>query len=172
MTRLAVACFLLVAGACTQPAQAPGATPDAGAAGPRAAPVPLVAARSPLDAADAGPLAAPAQPSDAGQVVRFVALGDTGHGNADQTRVGDAVGALCAAQGCDFVVLLGDNFYPTGVTSTVAVASPLPAALFRITRAWMNSWRSNCASTLYCNCELDSSRLAAYRTSAMRALMG
>ncbi len=28
------------------------------------------------------------------------------------------MGALCKAQGCDFVVLLGDNFYPTGVAST------------------------------------------------------
>jgi hypothetical protein len=50
--------------------------------------------------------------------VRFVALGDTGKGNAEQTQVGNAVGALCAAQGCDFVVLLGDNFYPTGVSGT------------------------------------------------------
>ncbi|MEW5741645.1 MAG: metallophosphoesterase, partial [Myxococcota bacterium] len=50
--------------------------------------------------------------------VRFVALGDTGKGNAEQTQVGNAVGALCAAQGCDFVVLLGDNFYPSGVSGT------------------------------------------------------
>lgn len=58
--------------------------------------------------------------SDAGSrgVVRFIALGDTGKGNADQAQVGDAMGAVCRAQGCDFVVLLGDNFYPTGVTST------------------------------------------------------
>ncbi|GMU61999.1 MAG: hypothetical protein AMXMBFR34_37620 [Myxococcaceae bacterium] len=48
--------------------------------------------------------------------VRFVALGDTGKGNTEQAQVGNAVGALCAAQGCDFVVLLGDNFYPTGVS--------------------------------------------------------
>ncbi len=51
-------------------------------------------------------------------VVRFVALGDQGKGNADQKRVGDAIGALCVAQGCDFVTLLGDNFYESGVTST------------------------------------------------------
>ncbi|MEW6434403.1 MAG: metallophosphoesterase, partial [Myxococcota bacterium] len=50
--------------------------------------------------------------------VRFVALGDTGKGNAEQTQVGNAIGALCASQGCDFVVLLGDNFYPSGVSST------------------------------------------------------
>jgi predicted phosphodiesterase len=50
--------------------------------------------------------------------VRFVAVGDTGKGDAQQAQVGRAIGALCASQGCDFVVLLGDNFYPTGVSST------------------------------------------------------
>lgn len=55
--------------------------------------------------------------SDAG-TVRFIALGDTGKGNAGQHQVGAAMGSLCAAQGCDFVVLLGDNFYPNGVGST------------------------------------------------------
>lgn len=56
--------------------------------------------------------------ADAGTVVRFVAIGDTGKGNAGQATVGAAIGTVCAAQGCDFVVLLGDNFYPSGVTST------------------------------------------------------
>jgi tartrate-resistant acid phosphatase type 5 len=55
---------------------------------------------------------------DAGAVVRFIAVGDTGKGNTGQTAVGTAMGQLCAAQGCDFVVLLGDNFYPSGVSST------------------------------------------------------
>ena len=55
---------------------------------------------------------------DAGPVVRFVAVGDTGKGNAGQRLVGASIGALCAASGCDFVVLLGDNFYPNGVGST------------------------------------------------------
>jgi predicted phosphodiesterase len=32
--------------------------------------------------------------------------------------VGAAIGKHCAAKGCDFVVLLGDNFYPSGVAST------------------------------------------------------
>ncbi len=68
---------------------------------------------------DAG-LLAPAvdSPLDAGVVVRFLAVGDTGKGNPEQHQVGAAMGALCAAKGCDFVVLLGDNFYPSGVTST------------------------------------------------------
>ncbi len=55
---------------------------------------------------------------DAGVPVRFIAIGDTGKGNLGQTQVGAAMGRVCAAQGCDFVVLLGDNFYPSGVDST------------------------------------------------------
>ena len=47
--------------------------------------------------------------------VRFVALGDTGEGNADQARVATAMETVCAAQGCDFALLLGDNFYDVGV---------------------------------------------------------
>jgi predicted phosphodiesterase len=50
--------------------------------------------------------------------VRFVAIGDTGKGNAGQKQVGQSIGTHCATNGCDFVVLLGDNFYPTGVGST------------------------------------------------------
>jgi tartrate-resistant acid phosphatase type 5 len=55
---------------------------------------------------------------DAGAAVRFVAMGDTGKGNPGQYKVGAAVAAHCVAKGCDFVVLLGDNFYPSGVDST------------------------------------------------------
>ena len=47
--------------------------------------------------------------------VRFVALGDTGEGNADQYAVAAAMETVCAAQGCDFALLLGDNFYDVGV---------------------------------------------------------
>jgi len=56
---------------------------------------------------------------DAGttSIVRFVAFGDQGKGNQAQYKVGDAVGKVCATKGCDFVLLLGDNFYPTGVGS-------------------------------------------------------
>jgi tartrate-resistant acid phosphatase type 5 len=54
--------------------------------------------------------------ADAG-VVRFVAIGDVGKGNGGQRAVGQALGTVCSQRGCDFVVLLGDNFYPSGVNS-------------------------------------------------------
>ena len=50
--------------------------------------------------------------------VRFIAIGDTGKGNADQRKVAIAMRDLCAAKGCDFVLMLGDNIYDTGVAST------------------------------------------------------
>ncbi|NVB81315.1 MAG: hypothetical protein HOV81_23160 [Kofleriaceae bacterium] len=56
---------------------------------------------------------------DAGtSAVKFIAMGDTGKGNADQRRVAVAIRDLCAAKGCDFVLMLGDNIYDTGVTTT------------------------------------------------------
>lgn len=51
-------------------------------------------------------------------VVRFVAMGDTGKGNAGQKNVAAAVKAKCDQDGCDFIQLLGDNFYDSGVSST------------------------------------------------------
>ncbi len=48
--------------------------------------------------------------------LRFVAMGDTGKGNDGQKKVGDAVAAKCAKDGCDFVQLLGDNVYDSGVS--------------------------------------------------------
>ncbi|MBL8717457.1 MAG: metallophosphoesterase [Myxococcales bacterium] len=66
----------------------------------------------PTDATDA------VGPADAGFVpVRFVAIGDTGKGNTTQTDIGKAVAAKCAKDGCDFVQLLGDNIYDSGVSS-------------------------------------------------------
>ncbi|MEK7703469.1 MAG: metallophosphoesterase [Myxococcota bacterium] len=50
-----------------------------------------------------------------GAVLRFAALGDTGTGNARQQQVAAALAATCARDGCDFVLLLGDNFYDHGV---------------------------------------------------------
>ena len=49
--------------------------------------------------------------------VRFIALGDTGKGNADQRKVAVAIRDLCAMRGCDFVLMLGDNIYDAGVDS-------------------------------------------------------
>jgi tartrate-resistant acid phosphatase type 5 len=51
------------------------------------------------------------------QVVHFVAIGDTGEGNENQYMVGQAIAQLCAQKGCDFGLLLGDNFYDSGVSS-------------------------------------------------------
>jgi len=62
----------------------------------------------------------PGIPSDGAptEELRFAVMGDTGVGNTDQKKVGDAIAAKCAKEGCDFVQLLGDNFYDTGVSST------------------------------------------------------
>lgn len=51
------------------------------------------------------------------QVVRFVAVGDTGKGNDTQKAVAAAMTEVCAEKGCDFALLLGDNLYPDGMTS-------------------------------------------------------
>lgn len=50
-------------------------------------------------------------------VVRFVAFGDQGEGNEAQQMVANAAEVVCAERGCDFALLLGDNFYDVGVTS-------------------------------------------------------
>jgi len=50
--------------------------------------------------------------------LRFVALGDTGKGNAEQFKVAAAMKQVCDARGgCAFGVLLGDNLYPSGADS-------------------------------------------------------
>lgn len=51
-------------------------------------------------------------------MLRFVALGDTGKANEGQYAVGRALAVACEQRGgCAFGMLLGDNFYPTGVDS-------------------------------------------------------
>jgi hypothetical protein len=48
--------------------------------------------------------------------VTFIAMGDTGEGNTDQSLVADAIKTVCDNNGgCDFVILLGDNIYDGGV---------------------------------------------------------
>ena len=41
--------------------------------------------------------------------VRFVAIGDAGEGNDAQFAVADVVEQVCADQGCDFAIYLGDD---------------------------------------------------------------
>jgi len=61
----------------------------------------------------------PAPVTQAGpQEVRFFTFGDWGTGTASQSAVAEAVTQNCMALGCDFGLFLGDNFYPTGVSST------------------------------------------------------
>lgn len=55
---------------------------------------------------------------DAKSVVRFVAIGDQGRGNQGQHDVAKAMAAKCLQNGCDFVQLLGDNIYDSGVDGT------------------------------------------------------
>lgn len=75
---------------------------------------PLVASLALLLAAlPPGPAVAQQAPAD--DTLRFVAVGDTGTGTPDQFRVADGLRRVCEARGCDFVLLLGDNFYPAGV---------------------------------------------------------
>ncbi|MEW5855425.1 MAG: metallophosphoesterase [Myxococcota bacterium] len=47
--------------------------------------------------------------------VRFVAMGDTGTGSDGQYAIAAQVKQKCDAEGCDFVILLGDNIYDSGV---------------------------------------------------------
>jgi acid phosphatase len=49
--------------------------------------------------------------------IAFVFLGDAGSGEAPQYAVGSAIHEWCGQNPCDFVALLGDNFYDNGVTS-------------------------------------------------------
>lgn len=63
-------------------------------------------------------MASPAPTAPPATTLRFVAVGDTGTGSESAYLVASAIGAKCAAEGCDFITLLGDNIYPGGVTST------------------------------------------------------
>lgn len=47
----------------------------------------------------------------------FLFFGDSGEVTPDQARVATAMGTFCAGEPCEFVALLGDNFYPSGVAS-------------------------------------------------------
>jgi len=60
-------------------------------------------------------------------VVTFLAVGDTGSGDAAQLAVARAMAEKAERSGADFVLLLGDNFYPRGVES---VSDPLWRSAF------------------------------------------
>lgn len=51
---------------------------------------------------------------DSSQRLRVIVLGDQGKGGNVQRQVAQAMQEVCAGQGCDLGVALGDNFYPAG----------------------------------------------------------
>jgi hypothetical protein len=50
--------------------------------------------------------------------LRLIAVGDTGEGNDTQRRVASVMSATCKAKTCNAILMLGDNFYPSGVQDT------------------------------------------------------
>jgi acid phosphatase len=54
----------------------------------------------------------------AGNRLVFQTIGDFGWGNEKQKLVAAAMAKVADAQGCDFVVSVGDNIYPEGVKAT------------------------------------------------------
>lgn len=91
------------------------ATPEPSSAPSSAGPAPTGTASALPQVPDASPPvdASPPPPPP----LRFAALGDTGKGNEGQQKIADALAAKCLADGCDFVQLLGDNIYESGVDS-------------------------------------------------------
>lgn len=58
-------------------------------------------------------------PSDpATEYLRFFAVGDAGSGEAGQIAIAESMTQYQAEFGASFALMLGDNFYPDGVTST------------------------------------------------------
>jgi len=53
-----------------------------------------------------------------GNEVKFLILSDTGSGDKNQGRVAESSQKTCDEKGCDLVILAGDNFIQTGVSST------------------------------------------------------
>lgn len=49
--------------------------------------------------------------------LRFVVFGDSGQGNEGQRVVAKGMAAACAGHTCDFGVVVGDNIYPTGLST-------------------------------------------------------
>lgn len=74
-------------------------------------------ATGPAEASSPTDASVPLDTTVARRALRFIAVGDTGTGSADQFKVAAAMKAKCDADGCDFVQLMGDNFYDSGVSA-------------------------------------------------------
>lgn len=111
---LGSALILALASACGSSALPDPAAPEASGSPSSSAAPPASSTPPPPAPKDASvPDTAPPPP----KAIRFVAMGDTGKGNDGQQRVAVAVETKCKNDGCDFVQLLGDNIYESGVDS-------------------------------------------------------
>lgn len=63
----------------------------------------------------AAPIFVPAPDLADAPRLRVAVVGDWGQDRATLDHVGDALGAVCAARGCDAVIATGDNLYPRGM---------------------------------------------------------
>lgn len=81
--------------------------------------------------------------------VRVLLMGDQGKGTPEQLATARAMQEVCAAQGCDFGVALGDNFYPKGPKEATSplfqklfadVYGPLKLPFFIVTGNHDQSW--------------------------------
>ncbi len=90
----------------------PDETPDASVVEPPDAGEP-----EPVDAGEPEPVdAGPAEPPNDVVNLRFVALGDQGENTPARDAIAVSMQTVCTAKGgCDLGLLLGDNFYNTGV---------------------------------------------------------
>eukprot|EP01080_Neovahlkampfia_damariscottae_P010441 gene10441-2963_t len=51
--------------------------------------------------------------------LNFIVIGDFGYfGKGNQTKTAQAIAEFCTKNKCDFLISTGDNFYPSGVSST------------------------------------------------------
>lgn len=94
-------------GACAPSAAAPAQARPQTQARPQA-PGTLPDVRVPLEVS---------RPEPRAPELRVIVMGDQGRGNSAQAAVARAMAQVCAAQGCDLGVGLGDNFYPRGPQS-------------------------------------------------------
>jgi tartrate-resistant acid phosphatase type 5 len=100
---------LMVAGCLTAASSPSHAAPVWQGSFPLGGSAPWAKDRTPWPPVKDPPAEEPVEP------VRFIAVGDAGEGNDAQYAVADAIEAVCAERGCDFVLYLGDNFYTDGV---------------------------------------------------------
>lgn len=89
-------------------------SPSTSASGPSSGPEPSESSANPSSSGGSDTDNGLLQESEG---VRFVSFGDAGEGNEAQQRVANAAEVVCQDRGCNFALMLGDNFYDEGVTS-------------------------------------------------------